>query len=103
VFGKPDGYSFVVDNTGRLLAHRQLGDSVSDVQVVRCKNGQRIIAAVIDGDLTFCDTKLTVLARTDIRQVTGLDCLREDEEEILVVFGAQRWWAARLLSSLRGR
>jgi len=95
VFGKPDGYIFVVDNTGHMLAHQQLGDGVSDVQVVRCKDGQRIIAAVIDGDLTFCDTKLSVLAHTDIRQVTGLDCLRDGEEEILVVFGAQRWWAAR--------
>ncbi len=103
VFGKPDGYVFMIDNTGKVLANELLGDNVSAIQVLQAGDGRTIIAAVIDGNLTFCDPNLMVLARTDVKGVTALGCLPRQDGDTLVIFGARRWWAARLQPSLIGR
>lgn len=96
VFGKLDGYVFMVDNNGQVLAHTLAADQVWAVQLLRARGGQMIVAVAVDDDLAVYDTQLNPLARTSVGRITALDCVPGEAEDDLVIFGATRWMAARV-------
>ena len=95
ILGKPDGYVFVLDNRGKIVAQTLAGDQVWAVKRLRTRRGA-VIAVAVDDDLAFYDTELHPIARTSPGRITAIDCVSGEDQDDLFIFGATRWYAAKV-------